>query len=149
MKKAILFLSYFYLISILFSCGSRKTETSISEHEKQNDVKTESTTNLNYKFDKASLEPFDPLRPMILGGKEYRNTRIVHHYEEGQKQEQTNIEDKSKEESFDKEKSTDRDNTKLFAIIGLGIIGAMFFFFLIVIFGMLWYFKSILNPPLT
>lgn len=144
MKKYLLFLSL-----LLIGCGSRKVETSISEHENNNDIKTDSKTDLTYKFDKMTLEPFDPLRPILISGKEYHNTKIVHHYEEGEKKEEIKVEDKSEAKDFEKEKTTERDNTKLFAIIGLGLIAAMFFFFLIVIFGMVWFFNKKISSVIS
>lgn len=142
--------TYLLLISlVLFSCGSRKVESSISEHEKKNDITTDSKIDLSYKFDKMTLEPFDPLRPILIGGKEYYNTKIVHHYEEGEKTEEIKEVDKSEIKEVEKEKTTERDNTKLFAIIGLGLIAAMFFFFLIVIFGMVWFFNKKISSVIS
>ncbi|AIX11874.1 hypothetical protein [Flavobacterium phage V157] len=126
MKKLSILLFTFFIVS----CGSRKVETSINSTEK------ETETNSNYKFDKLSLEPVDIQKPIIVQGKEYYNTKVIRHYEEGEKIE------KAKTEETEKDKKTERDNTMLF--IGIALIGAFGFLFMLVILviGLIIYFRK-------
>lgn len=132
-----------YILPILFfvGCGSLKKDKSITETSKDNDIKTKSDVNLNYQFDKLSLEPYNPERPMLVNGKEYNNTKIIHHYEQGEKTEKTETEDKSKSEEFTKDKTVERDNTMLFVVLGLGALFMILGFFLILIIGAVLYLR--------
>jgi len=135
-------MKYLILCLLLIGCGSRKVELSKSEKETQNDISESTTVNLNYKTDRMILEPFNPNRAILINGKEYHNTKIVVEKEEGVQEEKTVKEDKSEIKEEAKNKSTDRDNTKMFVLIALGGFFFLFLFFIIIIFVCYIYFRK-------
>lgn len=139
MKKYLLFLSL-----ILLGCGSRKVELHKSEKQIENDVTTDSEAKLTYNVNRMVLEPFNPERAILINGKEYHNTKIVYEKENGVKEEKTKTEDKSESEESIKDKTTERDNTMLFAIIGIGVLMFFFFIFIVIIVVMYMYFKRMM-----
>ena len=81
---------------------------------------------------------------MILGRDTIVNTKIINNKETIYKQSKDTVFVKEKKniEEGESVKHKKSDNTKLFAIIGVALIFGLFFFFLIVIFGLVWYFNS-------
>ena len=95
MKKPILFLSYFYLISILISCGARKVDKRQLQEEIKTDtkevVKTDLTINDNIKIEthtiindttKEEIEetiliPIDHNKPAIFGKDTLKNGQLT------------------------------------------------------------------------
>lgn len=136
MKKYLLFLSL-----LLLACGSRKVELHKSETETKNDVTTDSEAKLTYNVNRMVLEPFNPDRAILINGKEYHNTKIVYEKENGIKEEKVKTEDKSESESETKDKKTERDNTILFVILGIGGFFLIFFIFIIIMIAAYLYFK--------
>jgi hypothetical protein len=133
MKKTLLLLT---AIS-LFSCGTLKKN--IEKEETETEVKTESNTTLDYEKNSFTLEPINLERPILVGGKEYYNTKVIYQKESGKETKQENTEVKQETETLHKE--IERDNTTLF----LGIAGVICFFLFLIVLVILWY----INKKLT
>lgn len=131
MKKLfIIFISLF-----MFSCGSlKKTKESTNEKTESN---SSTNTELNYERNKFTLEPVDLDRPILVGGKEYHNTKIVIEKENGKEVKQE--EKKEVAEKQEEKKDVERDNTWL--IIGVSALILLFLFgvfIVLIIFGYLY-----------
>lgn len=122
MKKLLLLIPF-----IIISCGYRKVDTSKTDKEIKTDISEISEVNLTYETDKFTLEPFDPDRAILINGSKYENTRIVIEKENGLETTKTTKEDKTEVKEETKEKHTERDNTKLFVILGIGAFIFLFF----------------------
>jgi len=133
MKKLLLLLT---AIS-LFSCGTLKKN--IDKEETETEVKTESNITLDYEKNSFTLEPVNLERPILVGGKEYYNTKVIYQKESGKETKQENTEVKQETETLKKE--VERDNTTLF----LGIAGVICFFLFLIVLVILWY----INKKLT
>lgn len=141
MKKLLIILSLF-----LFSCGSfEKYKESKSKKDKTETetAKGNETKTATFK-DFFSFEPYDNTKPMIFGRDTIVNTKIINNKETiyNHSKDTVFVKEKKNVETDESVKHKESDNTKLFAIIGIALIFGLFFFFLIVIFGLVWYFNS-------
>jgi peptidoglycan hydrolase CwlO-like protein len=133
MKKTLILLTAFSLLS----CGTMKK--SIDKEETETEIKTESNSVLDYEKESYTLEPVNLERPILVGGKEYHNTKIIYAKDKGTETKQEVAEVKQETETLHKE--IERDNTTLF----LGIAGAICFFLFLIVLVILWY----INKKLT
>jgi ATP-dependent Zn protease len=133
MKKTLILLTAFSLLS----CGTMKKN--IDKEETETEIKTESNSVLDYEKESYTLEPVNLERPILVGGKEYHNTKIIYAKDKGTETKQEVAEVKQETETLHKE--VERDNTTLF----LGIAGVICFFLFIIVLVILWY----INKKLT
>ena len=89
----------------IWSCGSLKKHKEETKEEKESF--SNSNTEVNYQLDKFSLEPVDLQRPILVGGKEYHNTKIVVEKEVGKIDQVENTGEKSKNENLRQDKEKD------------------------------------------
>lgn len=109
----------------IWSCGSLKKHKEETKEEKE--FFSNSNTEINYQLDKFSIEPVDLQRPILVGGKEYHNTKIVVEKEVGKIDQVENTGEKSKNENLLQDK--EKDNTWLIiGIVGLGFLFLLFVF---------------------
>lgn len=133
MKKTLILLTAFSLLS----CGTMKKN--IDKEETETEIKTESNSVLDYEKESYTLEPVNLDRPILVGGKEYHNTKIIYAKDKGTETKQDVAEVKQETETLNKE--VERDNTTLF----LGIAGVICFFLFLIVLVILWY----INKKLT
>lgn len=133
MKKTLILLTAFSLLS----CGTMKK--SIDKEETETEIKTESNSVLDYEKESYTLEPVNLDRPILVGGKEYHNAKIIYVKDKGTETKQEVAEVKKETETLNKE--VERDNTTLF----LGIAGVICFFLFLIVLVILWY----INKKLT
>ena len=133
MKKILLLITALALIG----CGSLKKN--IDKEETETEVKTESNITLDYEKNSFTLEPVNLDRPILVGGKEYYNTKLIYQKESGKETKQENTEVKQETEKSNKE--VERDNTSLF--LGIGFIISLFLFLVVIV--ILWYINKKLS----
>ncbi len=133
MKKTLILITAFSL----FSCGTLKKN--IDKEETETEIKTESNSVLDYEKESYTLEPVNLDRPILVGGKEYHNTKIIYAKDKGTETKKEVAEVKQETETLHKE--VERDNTTLF----LGIAGVICFFLFLIVLVILWY----INKKLT
>jgi len=115
------------ILSFLFSCGTRKTDTQQLENIViENQYSTGSKIVLGNAF---TYTPFDPLKPMVIEGKKYNNAIVSN--DKSIIREVWKRETKYKTITIEKTKATIRENHD-FLYIGL---------FLVLILGILAWFK--------
>ena len=122
------------LIGVVISCGTRKT--SISHHVFKSDsiiVDNSVILGQNTRFNNiVSLKPINPLKTMIIDGKEYFNASIVFDNSEIKdfQIEQKNLSVDVSKKSMEKVKETQKSDTSNLWI-GIAFVFGLFVYFLI------------------
>lgn len=132
--KSVNFYLAVILIGVVISCGTRKT--SISHHVFKSDsiiVDNSVVLSQNTRFNNiVSLKPINPLKTMIIDGKEYFNASIVFDNSEIKdfQIEQKNLSVDVSKKSMEKVKETQKSDTSNLWI-GIAFVFGLFVYFLI------------------
>jgi hypothetical protein len=124
-------MKYLLLLLILASCGSRKTNLS-KVNIKSDSLSVENSRILSQNIrlnDIGEIVPFDPLKPMIIDGKEYFNVSIKYDktkFEDFKIEENTKIIELKKDINTKNKLTEKKDNSNLWIgivfIVGILII---------------------------
>lgn len=124
-------MKYLFLLLILASCGKR-TASNQSTYIKTDSLSVENSRVLSQNIrlnDLYALVPFDPLKPMIIDGKQYFNVSIKYDkskFEDFKIEENTKIIEIKKENESKSKLTEKKDNSNLWIgivfVVGLLII---------------------------